>query len=487
MSPLAFDVKEFDFAALAHYGGNHPLARIAGAPDMLGFPILASPDTDHVSSGTAGARCVITGQQPGLLTGPLYTFLKAVTAISLARRLSEQSGAEVRPLFWNACEDHDVLEVNRVTVNGRRFVHEYDGEIAHGRVPQVADISLADAREPLLDFLREVLPETEFTPWVLNIVGSADFSNYGSAFADIMRSLFAGYGLEIVSPIDLRPETGPVLARLVEKWADVQAAFAKGTEEVRGLGFEPPLESVGLFRIADGCRVQVDVGVHGGALAEEIRERPGDFSAGAALRPVLQDAVLHVVATIGGPSEVVYLRQIRRIYEAVGVTPSLIAPRISATFIESKIQAVAGKAGLTRENIFDAGRMLQEYTPREDGFPEADEVVKKERELMEALERAAGGKPSKPVERAGRAISSQVDRIVKRLREERLEAEGSGRRRLERVANALIQGGKPQERFANVMQFLNLYGPDLVRLAVETLDPFSPRHQAVFISTSSAP
>ena len=76
------------------------------------------------------ASYVIGGQQAGLLTGPLYTVLKATTAIALACRVTRALDRPVLPLFWIASEDHDVLEVNRLTVNGRRFVHDYPGDLA---------------------------------------------------------------------------------------------------------------------------------------------------------------------------------------------------------------------------------------------------------------------------------------------------------------------------------------------------------------------
>ena len=51
---------------------------------------------------------VVTGQQPGLMGGPLFTFHKAATAIRLCREINEvASGPRVVPLFWNHSDDHD--------------------------------------------------------------------------------------------------------------------------------------------------------------------------------------------------------------------------------------------------------------------------------------------------------------------------------------------------------------------------------------------
>src|SRR6185295_10972520 len=58
-----------------------------------------------------GSVAIVTGQQAGLFTGPLYTIHKALTVIKLAACLREQ-GVEAVPVFWVASEDHDYKEVN---------------------------------------------------------------------------------------------------------------------------------------------------------------------------------------------------------------------------------------------------------------------------------------------------------------------------------------------------------------------------------------
>src|SRR5512135_2458753 len=57
-------------------------------------------------------RVIVTGQQPGLFGGPLYSLVKAVGAQLWAERLSA-AGQPAVAVFWVATEDHDWAEMSR--------------------------------------------------------------------------------------------------------------------------------------------------------------------------------------------------------------------------------------------------------------------------------------------------------------------------------------------------------------------------------------
>jgi len=60
---------------------------------------------------------VFTGQQLGILGGPLYTIYKTITAIKLAQHLNERYDEfNFVPVFWLEGDDHDFNEVNSVTI-----------------------------------------------------------------------------------------------------------------------------------------------------------------------------------------------------------------------------------------------------------------------------------------------------------------------------------------------------------------------------------
>src|SRR5262245_35216877 len=59
---------------------------------------------------------ILTGQQAGLFGGPLFTFLKAATALQLAARIRREHGVPAVAIFWIDAEDHDWNEVRSCTV-----------------------------------------------------------------------------------------------------------------------------------------------------------------------------------------------------------------------------------------------------------------------------------------------------------------------------------------------------------------------------------
>ena len=76
-----------------------------------------------------GGAVVTTGQQAGLLTGPLYTIYKALTVSRLAAALEGELGVVVLPVFWTASEDHDWAEVNHA------FLLDADDELRRLDLP----------------------------------------------------------------------------------------------------------------------------------------------------------------------------------------------------------------------------------------------------------------------------------------------------------------------------------------------------------------
>ncbi len=519
-----YSVTEIDYRRLPGFDDHHILTRLAGQEWQNRIPLFDRTDpgvsgsrflnlqsimerlADYnrsVGNGPGAAlldhadesvRFVIAGQQPGLLLGPLYSFWKAVSVIAASRLLARATGIRHIPAFWVASDDHDVLEVNHCRVLGQRFTWDYPDRIRNGHVPQVHDIPLLDCRDPLLAFLDEVLPATAFRPWLMERINGADFSTYSTCFASLMARLFTHDPLVIVDSVAIRSMTAPVLAELVDHWPAVCDAFETGSGLLKSQGIAPPLADVGLFELIpeDGrrvrvkCRVSAD-GITGSTgkksfsdTADDIRNRPMDFSGGAALRPILQDAVLPVTVTFGGPAEMAYLWQIDPIYPVAGVHRSRIHPRISVTILDQRMRRIAEKLGLFPDRWTGLPAMIRDYHPDRDDL-DIRELEQRSRSLLDCIIAIRQRIPEKWVDKAAESVAYQVQKLSMRIQTHRQEQAGIGRSQMNRLAAELFPDGRLQERVSGVFSYLIYYGPEFVERSIEKVKPLSVRHQMMTI------
>ena len=88
-----------------------------GARRAAGGPQSPEPARrQRRAPGRSRAVVVATGQQAGAFGGPIFTLLKALTAIKLARAVEASHGVPAVPVFWVDAEDHDWNEVAGCTV-----------------------------------------------------------------------------------------------------------------------------------------------------------------------------------------------------------------------------------------------------------------------------------------------------------------------------------------------------------------------------------
>src|SRR6185295_12155878 len=107
---------------------------------------------------------VVTGQQAGLFTGPLYTVYKALSAVKLAGCLRQRNTKAV-PVFWIATEDHDFPEVAKAEFIGRdcRLASVEVPVELHSEGKPVGCVRLDHTTDAVIDALLEVLPVSEFS------------------------------------------------------------------------------------------------------------------------------------------------------------------------------------------------------------------------------------------------------------------------------------------------------------------------------------
>src|SRR5215468_863390 len=160
----------------------------------------ASPETLANIARLRETDCVavVSGQQAGFLTGPLYTIYKALSAVKLAGCLM-QRGTKAVPVFWIATEDHDFPEVAKAEFISRecRLASVMLPTELHEEAQPVGRVVLDDSVAAVIESLISELPNSEFITELATFLRStwSAGKSLGAAFAGTMAKLLGNHGL----------------------------------------------------------------------------------------------------------------------------------------------------------------------------------------------------------------------------------------------------------------------------------------------------
>ena len=153
---------------------------------------------------------VVTGQQLGILGGPLYTFYKTITAIKLCRSLKEKfEGYNFVPVFWLEGDDHDLDEVSYINFidKANELASIRYGEVLEDGINKgsVGHIKLNEGIEKFLKDFDEQTRDSDFKKDMMNLLASSykEGISFNEAFKNLMFDLFDEYGLVLFNPQDV--------------------------------------------------------------------------------------------------------------------------------------------------------------------------------------------------------------------------------------------------------------------------------------------
>jgi bacillithiol synthase len=446
----------------------------------------------------SGAAAVVTGQQVALFGGPLFTLLKAATVVQRAQ------AAGMVPIFWLATEDHDLAEIDHVTLPSRHALHSlqlHRDEPHTGR--PVGGLTLGPKIEPLLDRAADLIGGTpEFDLLTASYTPTATFA---SAFAGLLSGIFADYGLVVIdaSSRGFHALGAPVLRHALSHAADLEAALHERNRLLADRGYHSqvlvaPGSSL-LFLIDEitGTRVPLhrkgDAWLAGktslstASLLAILDAAPERLSPNALLRPVFQDFLLPTAAYIGGPAEIAYFAQSQILFEAILGRTTPVLPRLSATLIEPALSKLLAQHDLSLSDILQshsdelAHRLGARALPIEgkrqlaatgnalDG--ELETLLKWTQSLDPGLARAAGVAASK--------MRYQMNRLRRLAANYQLRKEASIRRHVDTLTFNLFPDRHPQERTIGGIAYLARYGGSLIETLIEQATQDCPGHRAI--------
>ena len=462
-----------------------------------------------------GAGTILTGQQVGLFGGPLYTPLKAATAIARARE-GTAAGRPHVAVFWLASEDHDFSEVNHaVFPAGRELAHlEYEhgpsAALPAGRV--ILDESIV----PLVERATELFGASDVTDAL--VAAYQPGRSFAEAFADFYSKLFAAQGLLIVDPggRDFHRLGAPVLRAAIERADELHTALVERGEALEAAGYHAQVavveQSSLLFLIDENGARQALKRIAANAAEPDglwqaagpegtksfstdelvglLEAEPERISPAALLRPVFQDFIFSTSAQIAGPAEIAYLAQSGVLFERILGRQTPVQARFSATLVEPPIANLLRKHDLSLEQIFAeegaaslAQRLAARSMPPETKRKLADAGNAMDAELTELVEwmQSQDKGLGQSAETAAGKIRYQMNRLRTLAANFQLQRESTLTRHAESIMQAIFPGGVMQERVHGGAYYFARYGLQLAETFCELGANNCTGHSAIWL------
>jgi len=524
MSRLYLDYCSGVAAARAFYGGSDPdswrRARV-GRPAHWAklVSILEEQNPQVQNSGAAGpleamrrgAGTVLTGQQVTLFGGPLFTPLKAATALARARKATASGDPHVG-IFWLASEDHDFAEIQSVAFPARRELRTLKYEKAPAAAVPVGGLVLDESVTTLLDQAGELMGYSDALEALTEAYKPGH--TWAQAFGDFYRKVFAAQGL-LVFDADSRAVHGlgaPVLQAGLERADELNAALLERGAELTAAGYhvqvavaphssllflidEKTGARVGLKRVAPSAAEPDGVWQAGrekystAELVGILASQPERISPSALLRPVFQDFLFGTSLTIGGPAEIAYFAQSAVLFERILGRMTAVQARFSATVVEPDIGELLRRHELPLERVFSetqdslAQLLAARAMPVEGKRKLAAAGTALDAELTDLLEwtnrldpelgRSAGTAASK--------MRYQMNRLRRLAANFQLQREESLGRHAAAISTSLHPNGHLQERVHGAAWYLARHGFELVEEFVARAADECAGHTAIWM------
>ncbi len=434
---------------------------------------------------------VITGQQCGLFTGPLFTIYKAITTVLLAEKLNQAGQGNYIPVFWAASEDHDVAEINQISYANMGGELETLSLDIHEQGLSVSDIDLNNQMDQLIANLKEKWQPTEFSAEIFELL-EQNKNSFSQSFIGLISHLFKDYGLVLVEPYLLREFSISINETALNRNEEIYQLLTESSERLIKSGYTPAIqmtEALNLFYYHRKKRCKLlwndsskrfeskdkELAISHDELLSKIQQQPELFSQNVVLRPIVQDSVFPNVAYIAGPGEIQYFAQLKDVYGLFNKSMPVIYPRVSLTLFEKKYQKIQKRFHFDIEEIlsYQLDGKSHDFFQRFENEQGVNRFVccveKAIGELMTDAE-LKGKNVVDSLQPSIRKLKHESEKIKEKYLKKIEENLGISKKQIEKLKNGLIPKMKPQERVFNYFYYMNYYGPGLLEHIIREID-----------------
>ena len=449
---------------------------------------------------------VITGQQLGLMGGPLYTIYKIFTAVKLSEYLNEKfKNYNFIPVFWMAGDDHDFEEISNVKLlNNENEIQTilYNEEIQ--KEENLGSVGSLKFTEALIEFKQKIfsfLRDTEFRSELNNFADEVLDSNLtiAESFFKFTFKIFDETGLIIFNPQD--KEVKKLLVPIFKKELN---NFKLHTKDIlltsvdldENYHSQVKVKPINLFLSDETGRHLIEPAddefrlkgkrkkITLAEIFNLLDEKPECFSPNVLLRPICEDFLFPTGFYVAGPGEVNYYAQVVPLYKHFNIQHPFVFPRASATIIESNIAKILMKYNLSTQQFFGDFEKMKETTLNsisdnnvEQIFANCSANITNELNQLSNLLESIDKTLIDPTKNTNDKILNQLE-ILKtkalKLQETKYDATI---RQLKKARNSIYPNDNLQERELGILNFINKYGFDFFDWLYNELDIHEYKHQ----------
>lgn len=441
---------------------------------------LSAPHAELLKNENTFTVC--TGHQLCLFTGPLYFIYKIITTINLSEELKKRFPAyNFIPVFWMAGEDHDFEEINHIHLFGKKI--EWQNKQG-GPIGKYSNAGI----EELISEIKNILGENENAKQLIQLFSDAylKHKNLADATRFLLNTLFGSYGLVIIDGNDGRLKQ--LFAPVIQDDMFHQTNFHLVNDTIsslKKLSYHHQVNpgEINLFFLSEKDRSKIDTSeVHAEKekWEEKIKYQIEGFSPNVVLRPLYQQKILPNLAYIGGPNEIAYWLEFKKIFDHYEIGFPVLMVRNSVLWIDNKASRQLNKFAISETEIFEnSDQLINKFISKNSG-KELD-LESEKKNLIRVFEEISHKAQATDFTLVS-LVKADLQRTLhslEHLEKKMLKAEKQKNEtdinQIKKMREKLFPQNKLQERFENFIPYYIKYGKEFFELLQKEIRPFEKR------------
>ena len=306
---------------------------------------------------------VTTGHQLQVAGGPLFFSYKILSAIKTASYCNEKNkNIKAIPVLWLASEDHDILEINHFNCLGKKYQWDSNYQGPAGKA-DTGEIS------KLIDQLISDLGQRNNTEIIKQLLENVYVNGRSLSMATriLVNRLFGKYGLVIIDPdtIELKSQFKELIKQEIFQQTSLNAINQTINSFPKDFEVQANPREINFFYFSKDGRnriekhddfwkvINTNISFKQKELIDEIDHHPEKFSPNVLLRPLFQEMILPNIAYIGGPAELAYWLELKKLFSCYAIPYPMILHRNSFLMLDHQTVSRMVEFGIQDSNLFD--------------------------------------------------------------------------------------------------------------------------------------